>query len=72
MKQMTFADAGFAGKRKQTRKALFLFGPLYPTGEGGRPAYPLIARLWEHLVQDWFGYRHPASVCRLACGAYPR
>ena len=52
MKQMTFADAEYAGKRKQTRKELFLIEmgqvvpwkglialiePHYPKGEGGRP-----------------------------------
>ncbi len=36
MKQMTFADAEYAGKRKQTRKELFLIemdqvGPKYMT-----------------------------------------
>ena len=60
MKQMTFADAKHAGKRKQTRKELFLIEmdrvvpwkglialvePYYPKGEGGRPAYPLMAML---------------------------
>ncbi len=50
MKQMTFADAEYAGKRKQTRKELFLIEmdqvvpwkglialiePHYPKGEGG-------------------------------------
>lgn len=58
MKQMTFADAEYAGKRKQTRKELFLIEmdqvvpwkglialiePHYPKGDGGRPAYPLMA-----------------------------
>ncbi|MFU1805906.1 IS5/IS1182 family transposase, partial [Enterococcus faecium] len=56
MKQMTFADAEYAGKGKQTRKELFLIEmdqvvpwkglialiePHYPKGEGDRPAYPL-------------------------------
>ncbi|KYO84073.1 hypothetical protein LT18_00613 [Pseudomonas aeruginosa] len=58
MKQMTFADAEYAGKRKQTRKELFLIEmdrvvqwkglialiePHYPKGEGGCPSYPLMA-----------------------------
>ncbi len=58
MKQMTFADAEYAGKRKQTRRELFLIEmdqvvpwkglialiePHYPKGDGGRPAYPLMA-----------------------------
>lgn len=75
MKQMTFADAEYAGKRKQTRKELFLIEmgrvvpwkglialiePYYPKGEGGRPAYPLMAMLRVHLMQNWFGYSDPA------------
>jgi len=75
MKQMTFADAEYAGKRKQTRKELFLIEmdqvvpwkglvaliePHCPKGEGGRPAYPLMAMLRVHLVQNWFGYSDPA------------
>ncbi len=75
MKQMTFADAEYAGKRKQTRKELFLIEmdqvvpwkglialiePHYPKGEGGRPAYPLMAMLRIHLMQNWFGYSDPA------------
>jgi len=77
MKQMTFADAEYAGKRKQTRKELFLIEmdqvvpwkglvaliePHYPKGEGGRSAYPLIAMLRVHLMQNWFGYSDPAMV----------
>lgn len=75
MKQMTFADGEYAGKRKQTRKELFLIEmdqvvpwkglialiePHYPKGEGGRPAYPLMAMLRIHLMQNWFGYSDPA------------
>ncbi|MGB3002362.1 MAG: IS5 family transposase [Pseudomonas aeruginosa] len=75
MKQMTFADAEYAGKRKQTRKELFLLEmdqvvpwkglialiePHYPKGEGGRPSYPLMAMLRVHLMQNWFGYSDPA------------
>lgn len=75
MKQMTFADAEYAGKRKQTRKERFLIEmdqvvpwaglikliePHYPKGEGGRPAYPLMAMLRVHLMQNWFGYSDPA------------
>ncbi len=75
MKQMTFADAEYAGKRKQTRKELFLIemdqvvpwkglialiDPHYPKGDGGRPAYPLMAMLRVHLMQNWFGYSDPA------------
>ncbi len=37
-----------------------LIDPHYPKGEGGRPAYPLIAMLRVHLMQNWFGYSDPA------------
>ena len=75
MKQMTFADAEYAGKRKQTRKELFLIEmdrvvpwkgfialiyPHYHKGEDGRQAYPLMAMLRVHLMQNWFGYSDPA------------
>ena len=75
MKQMSFADAEYAGKRKQTRRERFLIEmdqvvpwkglitliePHYPKGEGGRPAYPLMAILRVHLMQNWFGYSDPA------------
>ncbi|MBC3474095.1 IS5 family transposase [Pseudomonas sp. Rh2] len=75
MKQVSFADAEYAGKRKQTRKASFLIEmdqvvpwkglialiePHYPKGEGGRPAYPSMAMLRVHLMQNWFGYSDPA------------
>jgi IS5 family transposase len=32
----------------------------YPNGEGGRPAYQLIAMLRAHLMQNWFRYSDPA------------
>jgi IS5 family transposase len=75
MKQISFADAEYAGKRKQTRRERFLIEmdqvvpwdglialiePHYPKGEGGRPAYPLMAILRVHLMQNWFGYSDPA------------
>jgi IS5 family transposase len=75
MNQMTFADVEYAGKRKQTRKELFLtemdqvvpwkglialIEPHYPKGEGVRPVYPLMAMLRVHLMQNWFGYSDPA------------
>jgi IS5 family transposase len=71
MKQMAFADAEYAGKRKQTGEELLLIemdqvvpwkglialiDPHYPKGEGGRPAYSLMAMLRVHLIQNWFGY----------------
>lgn len=75
MKQVSFADAEYAGKRKQPRRERFLIemdqvlpwkGLVtlierhYPRGEGGRPAYPLMAMLRVHLMQNWFGYSDPA------------
>ncbi|VVN47181.1 IS5 family transposase [Pseudomonas fluorescens] len=75
MKQMSFADAEYARKRKQTRRERFLIEmdqvvpwkglialiePHYPKGDGGRPAYPLMAMLRVHLMQNWFGYSDPA------------
>lgn len=74
MKQMFFVDAEYAGKRKQTRCERFLIEmdqvvpwnglvkliePHYPKGEGGRPAYTLMAMLRVHLMQNWFGYSDP-------------
>lgn len=37
-----------------------LVEPHYSKGEGGRPAYPLMAMLRVHLIQNWFGYSDPA------------
>ena len=66
MKQMSFADAEYADKYKQTRPERFLIEmnqvvpwkglialtePYYPKGEGDRPAYPLMAMLRVHLMQ---------------------
>ncbi|EKG35944.1 IS1479 transposase [Pseudomonas syringae pv. avellanae str. ISPaVe013] len=77
MKQMSFADAEYAGKREQTRRERFLIEidqvmpwkdlialiePHYPKGEGGRPAYQLMAMLRVHLMQNWFCYSDPAMV----------
>lgn len=59
MKQMDVAGAEYAGKRKQTRRELFLIETdrvvpwkfdrfdraNYPKGDGGRPTYPLMAML---------------------------
>lgn len=71
IKQMPFAYAEYAGKRKQSRKQMLLIEmdgvvhwvglnaliePHYPKAEGGLPAHPLIAM----LMQNWFGYRGSA------------
>ncbi|MFV3283881.1 IS5 family transposase [Pseudomonas sp. NY15356] len=71
MRHMTFSDAEYAGKRKQTRKIemdqvaprkglIALIEPHCPKGEGGRPASLLMAMLRIHLLQNWFGYNDPA------------
>lgn len=72
MKQMTYAES--SGKRKQTRKedqvvqGLIALTELhYPKGEGGCPAYPLMAMRLVQLMQNWFGYSDPAmeeALCR--------
>lgn len=71
MKHVTFADAEYAGKHKQTRQELFLFevgrvvewkclialiAPHYTKGNGGRPAYPLMVMVLVQLAQNWLGY----------------
>ncbi|AZE56884.1 Mobile element protein [Pseudomonas synxantha] len=75
MEQLTFADAEYAGKRKETRKEWFLtemdkvvpwkglialIEPYFPNGEGGRPAYPLMVILHVHPMLNWFDYCDPA------------
>lgn len=42
------------------RGLVALIKPHYPKGEGGRPAYPLMAMLRVHLMQNRFGYSDPA------------
>lgn len=71
MRKILFADAEYSVKRKSVRRERFLrevdqvvswtglmslIDPRYPKGEGSRPAYPLMAMLWVHLLQNWFGY----------------
>ncbi len=75
MKQMTFVDIEFAGKRKQARKELFLtemdqvvpwkglivlIEPHDPKGKGGRPAFAFMALLHVHTMQSWSGDSDPA------------
>ncbi|KAA8554018.1 hypothetical protein FX983_02818 [Pseudomonas frederiksbergensis] len=75
MTPITFADADYDAKRKQTRKELFLIEmdwlvpwerlialvePYFLQSEIGHTAYPLMAMLRIHLMQDWFGYSDPA------------
>ena len=75
MKQMSFSDAEFAGKKKQTRRERFLsemdkivpwkpllavIEPHYPIAGNGRRPYPLSTMLRVHLMQNWFGLSDPA------------
>lgn len=75
MTQMSFSDAEYAGKRKQTRREIFLeemervvpweallalIEPVYPKAGKGRRPYPIKTMLRIHLLQNWFGYSDPA------------
>lgn len=75
MTQMSFSDAEYAGKRKQTRRERFLvemeqvvpwagllalIEPFYPKAGNGRPPYPLETMLRIHLLQNWFALSDPA------------
>ena len=74
MSQMSFSDAEQAGKRKKTRRELFLeemdqvipwkalireIEPVYPKAGRGRQPYPLESMLRIHLMQNWFGLSDP-------------
>src|SRR3954453_15616265 len=69
-RQGSFAEAEYAGKKKQTRRDKFLaemeqavpwprlvarLAPLYPKGEPGRPPIPLERMLRVYFVQQWYG-----------------
>ncbi len=71
---MSFSDAEHAGKRKKTRRELFLeemdqvipwkalireIEPVYPKAGRGRQPYPLQTMLRIHLMQNWFGLSDP-------------
>lgn len=75
MTPMSFSDAEYAGKRKQTRREKFLqemeqvvpwkallalVEPVYPKAGNGRRPYPMDTMLRIHLLQNWFGYSDPA------------
>ena len=54
-------------------KALIVLIELhYPKGEGGLPAYPLMAMLRVLLMQNWFGYSDPAMEEALYETTIPR
>ena len=75
MSQISFADAEHAGKRKKTRREVFLeemelvvpwkalvklIEPHYPVAGRGRRPYPLESILRVHLMQNWFALSDPA------------
>ncbi len=72
---MSFGDVEYAGKRKKTRREVFLeemdqvvpwksllnlIEPCYPIAGRGRHPYPLDTMLRVHLMQNWFGLSDPA------------
>ena len=75
MGQISFADAEYAGKRKKTRREVFLeemelvvpwrsllklIEPHYPVAGRGRRPYSLESMLRVHLMQNWFARSDPA------------
>ena len=75
MGQISFSDAEYAGKRKKTRREVFLeemelvvpwksllglIEPHYPLAGRGRRPYPLESMLRVHLMQNWFALSDPA------------
>ena len=74
MNQISFADAEYVGKRKKTRREIFLdemelvvpwkaflktIAPFYPVAGRGRRPYPLETMLRVHLMQNWFTLSDP-------------
>ena len=75
MSQISFSDAEYAGKRKKTRREVFLeemelvvpwkvllkiIEPHYPVAGRGRRPYALDSMLRVHLTQNWFALSDPA------------
>jgi len=75
MSQVSFGDSEYAGKKKRTRREVFLaemdkvvpwkallalIEPAYPKAGRGRPPYALETMLRIHLMQNWFGFSDPA------------
>jgi IS5 family transposase len=75
MGQISFSDAEYAGKRRKTRREVFLeemeqvvpwrallglIEPHYPVAGRGRRPYPLESMLRVHLMQNWFALSDPA------------
>jgi IS5 family transposase len=75
--QLSFGDAEYNGKRKQTRREIFLsqmdqivpwkqlqslIEPHYPKlGQPGRQPYPLATMLRIHFLQQWYALSDPAA-----------
>ena len=70
--QLTFADCEFNGKRRKTRKEIFLarmeavlpwsrmltvIEPVYPKAGNGRRPYPLDTMLRIHCMQQWYNHQ---------------
>jgi len=76
MDQLSFSDAEYSGKRKQTRREKFLeemeqvmpwvrlerlIEPHYPKAGNGRQPYPLSAMLRTYCLQQWYSLSDPAA-----------
>ncbi|TWT19435.1 transposase, partial [Luteimonas marina] len=73
--QLSFGDAEHTGKRKKTRREVFLaemeqvvpwnallalIAPHYPKmGQRGRQPYPLATMLRIHFLQQWYSLSDP-------------
>ncbi len=75
MKQPSFASLAYDGKKKRTRKEIFLtkmdqiipwkklthlIEPHYPKGANGRPTIGVEKMLRIYFMQQWFGLSDPA------------
>ncbi len=76
MDQLSFSDAEYAVKRKQTRREKFLqemeqvvpwarleriIEPFYPKAGNGRHPWPLATMLRIYCLQQWYGLSDPAA-----------
>jgi len=75
MSQLSFTDAEYGIKRKQTRREIFLaemgrvvpwkeiedlIEPVYPKAGNGRRSSELSAMVRIHFMQQWYGLSDPA------------
>ena len=87
MGQISFSDAEYAGKRKKTRREVFLeemeqvvawkalldlIEPHYPMAGRGRKPYPLASMQRVHLMQNWFALDLPPFPPYQCFGRSPR